>query len=170
VGAKVGQFDAKLHGETVMEERFNMIQAAKMIPYSKRNFLRLKSEGFFPPARINGRGQPYYTMADIERCRQLKKCGVGHNGVERNLYGKRSGGKRKANSARAKKPLPPVVEYVLKRLKDFGITGAKGKAEKVQAILRKLYPQGEPPETMATVTKVAKVLRPTPPKGLDEKN
>ena len=153
-----------------MEERFNMIQAARMIPYSKRNFLRLKSEGFFPPPQINGSGHPYYTMADIERCRQLKKCGVGHNGVERNLYGKRSGGKRRANSARAKKPLPPVVEFVIKRLKDFGITNVKSKAEIVQATLRELYPQGEPPETMATVIRVAKALNSPPAAGMDREN
>jgi len=155
-----------------MEERFNMRRAAELIPYSKRNFLRLKSEGFFPPARMNGSGQPYYTMVEIERCRQITQCGVGHNGEERNLYGGRSGRGRNARRKQVvrKEPVPPVVDYIVKRLGDFGVDAPKSKVEAVSKIVQELFAEGDAPKEMATVIKVAKLLRPTGSGGLDTRN
>ena len=155
-----------------MEERFNMRQAAKMLGYSSRNFLRLKAEGFFPPARTNGSGQPYFTRADIERCRQITRCGVGHNGDERSLYGGRSGRGRnhQQKQAACKRPVPPVVDFIVKRLGALGIDAPKSKVEAVSKIVRDLFPEGDAPREMATVIKVVKVLRPTGSGGLDTEN
>jgi len=85
-------------------DRYNMRQAAAALGYSNRNFLRRKSDGFFPPARVDRSGRPYYTESDIEACREAVRTGVGHNGDERGLYGGRGGNSSPRASGRGSQP------------------------------------------------------------------